>query len=80
MAHSRARVNLPERIDYETLISRAQAAGLNVDAKKVDVPVARQYQVTMHGPHGDDLTLPDLWEDLADVEVVQLIEADDDGR
>ena len=79
MAHSKAEVRLVERAQNDLLIARANRARLNVDSRRDDVPSARPYIVVIHGEHGDDLDLPDLWEDIPDVEVVSLEEGDGSG-
>lgn len=79
MAHVRATVRVPERRTNDTLVSRAQAAGWNVDSRRVDVAVARPFEIVIHG-RPVDRSVVDLWEDLPDVEVVEVQEAaDGDG-
>ena len=68
MARERALVRLAERRDNDTLVQRAIAAGLNVDQRKVDVSVARPFEVTIYG----GLVSPELWEDMPDAEVEEL--------
>ena len=42
-------VRLVERREYEVLQENAMAMGYSVDARKVDAPVARPFEVRIHG-------------------------------
>jgi len=71
---SKATVRLVERVEYEALLQRCIAAGMNCDGRKVDVSVARPYVIQISGEHDESFSLPTLWEDIPSIEVVSLEE------